>query len=537
MVHRFAKLRIIRAVLPVVLLVVICAAFAQQIRSLSQMGVYADYSVYKDFVFGKHLADGVWGIGANAPGLAGANTLWRVLLGGAFLLGLSVEWWVLAMNVLVGVLTLLVVMRFCRLLFPFPPYVLCTVFLFILASGFVPQLFSGSSQPLLALLVALLLLFHVEGLRGSKQLLSVAQAFLVGVLIWFHIEFAALWFVLFVHAVCFKSQIPEESRGECTGMLLTTRFLIGLLLMALFLLPMLFWNVRIADIPWPAAVDAPVSFGMNEAWNIGVQTWRNQIPGFIHAQYGVWSDVSFLQHWFFRICFLLGASVLIGAAVRRREERGYTVLVFLLFLLPPALALCRPVLGAQGARVVMQSLVPVMICLVPYGVFQLPLVLEKMQVDRKKRLPSPVGVDALWIAAASLIMVVAVFSAVGQWSKFMRTQKEVQQDRMTINQFVQAYDLAATPCISDIPGWVAWTYATDVYDLSGHASYQLLSCHNQGGGFDRDCLIQVFSQNKPAGWMWVMEPDWITLADELSGKRIDMHLNNAAFLYHFPSHL
>lgn len=533
--HRFIKLRIVRAALPVFLLLVICFVFALQVRSSSQMGLYADYSVYEDFVFGKQLADGVWGLGANTPGLAGANTLWRILLACGAFFGFSVELWVLGLNVLVGVLILLVVVRFCRLLFPFPPYVLCSVFLLVLASGFIPQLFSGSSQPIAALIVSLLLLFHVEGIRGSKQLLSVAQAFLLGILIWFHVEFAALWVVLFVHAFCFKSQIPEGSRDESTGVLLITRFFIGLLLMALFLLPMMVWNVRIADIPWPASVDAPLSFGMNDAFATGVQAWINQIPGFIHAQYADWTDVSFLQHWFFRICFFLGASVLTGVAVWRREERAYTVLVFLLLLLPPVLALFRPVLGAQGAHAVMQAFAPGLICLVAYGFFQLPLVLEKMQVDRKKRLPAPVGVDVVWIAAASLVMVFAVFSAIGQWSKFMHTHKEVQEDRMAVDRFVQAHSLDATPCISDIPGWVAWWYASDVYDLSGHATYQLLPCHAQGGGFDRNCLLQLFSDSMPAGWMWVTQPDWMTLADEMGGRRIDLQLTHTAFLYHFPS--
>ena len=168
--HRWRFQKILRTLVPVLLLLILLCGLMLKQRGIGDGRSFVADEAYANLAVATHLVeDRCYGFSSEAAIPATHDTLWRLLVAWlAILVRDPVSASYLA-GALCAVITLLVLVRLARLLFPFPPFILYASVLLIVSPGFLLDIVGGTSQPLATVLITAACLFHIEGIgrRGG----------------------------------------------------------------------------------------------------------------------------------------------------------------------------------------------------------------------------------------------------------------------------------------------------------------------------------------------------------------------------------
>lgn len=495
--HRWRFQRLFRWLVPSLALVVsLCALVIEQKASGGGLSFVQD-TAYANLAVARTLADdGVYGYQPNEPIPVVKDSLWRLLL--ALVGGLAGDYVAMAyvFGALSALITLLLCLRMARLLFPFPPFMLYSSILLIVAPSLLTDALSGASTALATALVTAACLLHIEGLSERRSPLPMSSAILVGLLMWIRLEFALLWLVFWLHAVVFSF---FRNRNENPVLFVMTKGLAGLMILALCFVPVMAWNFRVVRVPWPQTLGAPFAA---DAWASSppvkvLKSYLSLSLSTMPRAFGVLYGTSFLAGLLERAMAWFGALFIAGLALWRAEERPYTVVLFLLVLLPILYAFVYPFMGWASAPVLFTTLGPLCVLSASFGIFRIPFLVESLYRKWKQGLPAASGFSAWWIAAGSILLVVCLLRSGAAMQRRAAEFSAKAGARAAVAGALESGSVEGRSAVTDLPGWLAYERRMCVIDLNGEATPDLLACLDSKGRLDRWELEKLLQARKP----------------------------------------
>ncbi len=522
-VHRWRYRRILGWLIPLLAYLCVLTLMASSYRSADKGRALVSDDAYRNLVVANVLNEArVYGVYADQPVPMVQDMLWRVALAATQIIvpdGLSA---VRILGMVFGVLTLLQLIRFCRVIFPYPLYGYYTAGLVVLAPGLATAALSGLAVPLTMFLVTTAVVRHVENITGSGPGLPLAATCLIGLALWVRLEFVVVWFVLFVHCLIW-SAISGERRPSFLNAIL--RGLNGLLILALFLLPILAWNMWVLQVPWPRLPGVPMAAdlwaieGAGAAWSATVILMREGwAEGY--AQFGAYAlpNVA-LGRLFYGIGFLL----LIIQGVRSEEERGCALLLVLTPLLAPFFfGLAYPYMGWSALPTLAQSFQPIFMAIAAYGVIRFPFVVEGL--GRKwisKQWTGERVFAGWWAVVGGILILLAVAAQVRDTRAESRLLSARMAEREWLDSVIEQQGLIRDRFISDQLGWLVWRHGVAMLDLRAEWSPDMLRHVDLQGEYDTERLSAFMEQlNPPPGVLVAWDPVFHPLAKIMPSAEI-----------------
>jgi hypothetical protein len=429
--------------------------------------------------------NGTYGYQAGQSIAASQDALWRLLIYLLTWITRDATASALLLGAVCSLITLLLLLRLARLLFPFPPFIMYTAVVVVLSAGFLPATLSGQSLPLVMCLVTAACMLHIEGLTGRNHVLPFVLAMVVGMLAWIRIEFSMLWLLFALHAVVYSFSTDQKAESLRFGSVFL-RGIIGFFVIALCCLPLMIWNAMVLHIPWPRPVGAPMAL---DAWrqlsflealrlNFGVAL--HQLPDLYLGLF----RIPFLDSIVMIIIFVFGLLVLGVLAVWRQEERPFTLFILIPLLFPPLFVLAIPYTGNRSVMLMMEGFQPVVVLIATFGLFRVPFLIEGLYRKYRKGLPSAYGFNVWWIVTGTLFFVVCLFHMGVQARSDIRLLKTRTKQREKVVELYREYPAMRGTMLTDQPGWIAACTDLSVLDLNGDASPQILMCLQSNGRYD-----------------------------------------------------
>ena len=495
--HRWSFQRIVLWLAPVLLLLGVLCALLLARRAAGVSATAAEERALADWSVARTLVtDHVYGLQASTPAPLLKDSLWRILLAvaGWFTGSVQAAAWLLGALCAAG--TLLVLLALARRLFPFPPFIYFAAALAVIMPGLATQALSGTSIPLAMLLATAAALAHVDGLQGRRRILPAWAAVFVGLLLWIRVEFAVLWLIFWVHALCMMK--PAGAKGEGRRVA-AVRGLSGLFVLALFMLPLVARNVRLLEVPWPqmpgAALSAQALAGLAPARMIGrslALAW-DVLPGLFASA----SGVPLLQNGLGRLYVWFGVILLGVLAGWRVGDRAHTLALFDVVLAPVFLALVIPFLGMDSATTVLGALGPMFTLAAAFGIFRAPFLAEQLYRKWKEGLPEAEGFVIWWALAGGVLLLVAVLSMGRFTSRSVREMADRGRVRESASRLLLSGRIPVRSAVTDLPGWMAFAHDLPILDLTGEFSPGLLTYVGEDGQWSREGLDRVRQEQKP----------------------------------------
>ncbi len=510
--HRWQFQRLFRWLIPtLVFLLLLCVVVLLEKHSVGRL-TFVDDASFVNVAVARTVVDShLYGLQPGAPMPAVQDGLWRMLLAFCGWITGDFSGMAIVLGAAFALLTVLLCLRFARLLFPFPPFILYASVLLIVAPRLLMDAVSGTSLPLATALVTAACLLHIEGLANRMTPLSVRSAILVGLLLMIRLEFALLWVVFFLHAFVLSL---FRSRGPTAAIYVITRGITGLMVLALCFFPLLAWNLNVARVPWPQAVGAPFT----------MDAWLSSSPTAILHDYLAWAwhaipaayaqlyQTPFLGGILERLLTWFGVLSIAGLSIWRHEERPYTLLLFVLLLLPPCYALAYPYLGWHAASMVFSTLSPLWIMAAAFGIFRIPFLIENLYRKWKQGLPEAQGFSIWWAVMCSVLLILCVTKTGIQLHRHLGAAVERQTIRQALSEAIDAGQFGAL-CASDEPGWLAFVAGEHVIDLNGECTLEVLTCLDGRGNLDIAKLAGYLAERKPDSLLlWKQDRDAIVAA-------------------------
>lgn len=486
----------VRWLIPVlVLLGAVCAVMIEQKaagvgRAFPEDGAYGNMAVVRSLA-------GKWTYGMPGQTIpALGDVLWRValLVFGWIFPDLYAASYVL--GVACSVVTILLCGRLARFLFPFPPFITYTMLLVILAPPLLMDATSGTAASMATAMVTAAVALHVEGLLGRRMPLSSVTALIIGFLLWIRLEFILLWIVFWLHAFV-VSLFPSER--SVSPVFIVVRGITGLMIFALCLFPLLAWNYYVIRVPWPQTPGASFTLDALGGASGGSMATRYLalVTGGLAASFHRLYATPFLSGVVERVVTWFGVLFMAALGLWRREERAYTIILFLLLLLPALFALIAPLLGWQASSLVFRTVVPLCLMSAAFGIFRIPFLLESLYRKWKEGLPEAPGFNAWWIAMGSILVILSLVRSGAAVRGRIAELKESETLRAGVLQALRASGSGVKSVVTDQPGWLAYEQQLKVVDIGGEFTPEVLACLDGKGHVDADDLGRFLSEIKP----------------------------------------
>jgi hypothetical protein len=482
--HRWHFQRLFRWLVPVfVFAVALCVMVARQKTAGAGLSFLNDRT-YADFAVARSMVEEhAYALCPDQAAPAVHDVLWRLAVAATTLATGDEGASAYILGAVFSLVTILICLRLSHLLFPFPPFIMYSAVLLILSPSL---LMTSVDEPSLAMSTALVIaacLFHVEGLSERRTPLPMRSALLVGLLMWVHLEFFILWIVFFIHAIVMN--VFNRDRSVTTAFVVT-RGLTGAFLLALCMFPLLAWNFSVLQVPWPQVVGAPfvmdtwLSAGPVEAIRSYFSLARSAFPSAFSLLYAT----PFLSGTFELVVVWFGVLFITGLAIWRPEERPYTLLLFLLLLMPACYALIYPYLGWGAAAPVFSALSPLCIVAASFGIFRIPFLIENLYRKWKAGLPAASGFSAWWIVMGSILLLVCIIRSGSLLNRRNAALVEQVNSRAVVSDAIKSGAIPGKWVVTDQPGWLAYAHRVRVVDLTGEFTPQVLACLDDKGGID-----------------------------------------------------
>ena len=482
--HRWHFQRLFRWLVPVFVFAVgLCVMVARQKAAGAGLS-FLDDRTYADFAVARNVVEvHSYGLGPQQPAPAVHDVLWRLAVALTTLATGDAGSSAYILGALFSLVTILVCLRLTHLLFPFPPFIMYSAVLLILAPSL---LLTSVDQPSLSMTTTLLVaacLVHIEGLSERRTPLPMRSALLVGLLMWIHLEYFIVWIVFFIHAIIMNAFNRERTISTA---FVVTRGLTGVFLLALCMFPLLAWNFSVIHVPWPQVVGAPfvmdtwLSAGPLEAVRSYLSLAGAAVPEAFTRLY----ETPFLSGMFERVVVWFGVVFITGLAIWRPEERPYTMILMLLLLIPPLYALLYPYLGWQAAAPVFEALSPLCVIAASFAIFRVPFLIESLYRKWKEGLPAASGFSAWWIGMGSILLLACVIRSASLMNGRNADLIRQLDSRAAVSDAIKSGAIPGKWVVTDRPGWIAYAHRSRVVDLTGEFTPQVLACLDDKGNVD-----------------------------------------------------
>lgn len=492
--HRWHFQRLYRWLIPVLLCVL---SLCMTIHSHKKAGyglAFLDDEAYTDLAVARNLA-GSFSYGMQPEGRMPAteNIIWRLMLAmGGWITG-DFRAASYLLGAVFSVVTLLLCLRLARFLFPFPPFILYTAVLVAIAPRLVMDGVSGTSMALATALVTGACLFHIEGLSGRRHTLPVGSAIFIGLAMWIRIEFSLLWVLFILHALIVG---PFKERGEYFAEILA-HAITGIVVIILCILPLLIWNYQLLKVPWPQAVGAPLTVDAMASGSQSAMSGLSMSFSHLLTSFGWWNQVPAMKIFLVSFFAWCGAVFILGLSFGRSEERPYTLVLFLLLLLPVLYALVYPYVGWKNAGLVFNTLGPLCVITASFGVFRIPFIAEGLYRKWKQGVPTATGFN-IWWAVMGTILMLACFINNRNLLKVRTGQlQEMMSVREQVATALRVGEVKGESVLTDAPGWISYELKRPVVDLNGEGNPHILTCLGEQGRVDPSKLKAYLEEGRP----------------------------------------
>jgi hypothetical protein len=273
----------------------------------------------------------------------------------------------------------------------------------------------------------------------------------------------------------------------------------GFLLLALFLLPLVTWNVIWIRVPWPRMMGTPMAL---DVWS--------RIPVLEALQRSMdasWSALPALYAGIFRIpClawgaeklfFWFGVLVLATLVVWRREERPFTLVIAIPLLLPALYALIYPYTGTTSVPVVYRTFAPPAVLMMAFGFYRVPILLEGIYRRYKEGLPAAIGFRLWWTVSGIIVLLVCLTHFVVTARERGRELEQLSVVRRDLSTELNRLQMDESSLLTDVPGWVAYTRPVDVIDMGTESEPDILACLGQHGVPDPYKIQRLMDTRRP----------------------------------------
>ena len=522
--HPWRIQRFLAYLLPILLLVCLWAWVLGGYRSLSAERIFADDAVYRHLAISESMvAQRTYGLDAAVPLPFIHDVGWELALAAAQFVGIRSVVALQLLGMFSSLLLLLVMLKLAHHIHPHPLFGYGMSIGLILSAGYLLPSVSGSSAPLLMLLLTAAVARHLNDFATRGVGLPGLSVALIGLAMWIRLESVAVLFLLWIHALSLSGIGPAPRPPLLNGVL---RGLNALLILALMMLPWVVWNLKQLSVPIPrmpgvwltadiwalegaaAALQATMALipvGWSESWSAFRQ---HALPGSSTAKF-VW---------------VIGWLALLWQVVRTREDRPYVLLVIYPVLLPLLMAVLYPYLGGNGFAPVMQSGLPLMWLVIAYGWTRVPSLVEATL--------APLGIPharlrlATWIWWG-LIGAILLLGMIGSLQRLQRAERLLIRQMIDVRaEVVERLDSAAlqrSAIVTDQPGWLVWQRGEKVWDLQGRWSPELIRMVGAQGQYERQRVLRYLHQVGGGRQVWIL---WSGANDEwqeqLPGARVVM---------------
>lgn len=488
--HRWSFQRLVRWLIPVLLYAVsLCAVVLQQKETAGDIEFVAD-DVYRDLAVARTLATTHdYGLEPGTNTVAWRNSLWRLLVALAGSLTGRFQGALCFLTGAAGCITLLLVLRAAHSLFPFPPFVLYAAVLLVLGPGLLESATSGTATTLVSALVLWAVLAHVEGLKEGETPLGRGVITPLGLAALIRVELWVFWPLLVMHA--WLVTLLERRRDGTLGFVLL-RAVTGLFVLSLFVAPLVAWNLRVIRVPWPQMPGAPITADAlaQQSPAQALALYRALAGQGVRAAFKALHSAYWMRGVVERVLTWAGAVFIAVLAFFRKEERPFSVILWIMLVTPIFLGLLYPIMGPSAVAVVGEALMPLGVLASAFVIFRIPFVIEAMYRRFKQGLPEPTGFQVWWASAGGFLALVALMHSVSLFKEQHHELAAVSIAREQVLRTLSENVPDDVPIASDQPGWMAWTQRRPVVDLSGESSPELLAALDENGKWNLNDLTE-----------------------------------------------
>ncbi len=516
--HRWRLRRILGWLIPVVAYLCVLVIMTASYRASAEERAFSSDAAYRNLVVANTLIESrMYGPAADQAAPMVQDMLWRVIIAGAQWVVADGVTAIFLLGMIFGVLTLLQLIRLCRVIFPYPMFSYYSAGLAVLSPGLAAAALSGLAVPVAMFLITAAVVRHLEDVTGSGPGMPLATTLFIGLALWVRLEFLVVWVLLLLHTLL-VGLVPGDQRPSILNTL--GRGVNGLLILALFLLPVFAWNIRILEVPWPRLPGVPMAAdlwaleGPAAAWNQTVVLMREGWAGATELFRATALPGVLLGRFF----FWFGILLLLIQGIRSREERPHVVLLLLMpFLVPILFGVLYPYMGWSALPVIAASFVPVMLVITAYGVIRFPFVIEGLA---GKWLPPVLltqrAYAGWWLVAGGLLVLFSLAAQVREARTDARMLRAHVEERHWLDSVIREEGLKRDRFLSDEPGWLVWEHGLAVIDLHAEWSPEWLTFVDLEGEYEVDRVRNhVERLNPPPGVLAVWDPVFRPLADIL----------------------
>ena len=496
-VYRWRFQRFAGWIIPLVLLILIFTRLLSIQVAPDGSRFFVDDETYQHLVIAENFSQTLqYGALPDAPLPMLNSMIWQGLIAVAHVLSLSVDAAAVGLGVIFAIVTLLVLIRLSHSVFSLPLYAHATAALLVLSPTLIMEALRGTGAPLAMALIAGALTSHIESIKQNGRGLPLTSALLLGVALWMRIEFVVIWLLLWLHAGI-AAFIPAAKRPGIGATFF--RGLNGLIIFALFLLPVAAWNTIQLGVPWPRVPTAPlaadlwVQAGAGVAW----QATQAQIMQGLAMATGAFREAAWPGGFFFGLFFLLGYVLMVIQVVRSADDRVLFLFLLVPFVTPFFMALVYPYLGSDSFHIVSLSFAPILLLLVAYGVVRLPFIVRAIVRDRIPQLTSDRSFHIWWGATGAIVVLAALLGMARERRALEADIARNDEIRQVITRTIQDHGLSRDHFLTDRPGWLTWAHGLRVVDIRANWTPPLLQAVALEGGYDPDSLTAFIETLSP----------------------------------------
>ena len=474
--------------LPLIFLVVLFATLEFRFRQEAGERLFPGDEPYRHLVMARSIQTAqAYHWHASAPIPMVGDVAWRGLLAlGVRRLGDDLT--VALLFGLAGVgLSLLLLQGLAERLFPYPVCIGFTAAYALLTPLLYRASFSGTSQALAMVLIVAAVQRHIADLARRGRGLPFSATVLIAMAMWVRVELVVVWLALWLHTGAL-AWLPGEER--LSPMAVALRGLNGLLFLALCTLPMLAWNQRVVEVPWPRLPHAPlaadiwIEAGPAAGWH-ATSHWMQMGVSEVAA---LWRNAVLPGGPISVVLAVIGMVLIAGQARHTERFRHYTVLGLLPLVAWVLWIPLYPYMGGSSGPVLAVATAPFLLLLAAYGVVYLPFQFGNRLLHRLPGWSERRLFAGWWGVAGTLLLGEALISQATFVRNHTATLRNQAETRRAISDILLAEGLNRDRFITDQPGWLVWQHRVAVVDLTGEWSPRLLASIDAEGGFDLERL-------------------------------------------------
>jgi len=330
---------------------------------------------------------------------------------------------------------------------------------------------NGSSTTLAALLICAAVCLHIRGL-ADDQPLPFASAMCLGLAVCLRVEFVAVWLALLLHSMIIAI---GPHRKDLSLVAVLIRGVSGLVVSAIFLAPLVSWNMRLILVPWPRYFDAPLTLDMfsgstGETFSAVISV----MTGSIRQAFDLWSSSLYVSGGIEK---MFGIAGLVYWTIRAEGEKRapFFAMLVVVLTIPFFHALVVPFAGWTGGIALYESLTPVWVLAVVSGIAAIHHLVDPALVRILPAFSNQARHAIVFLLIALTPLLNGFFKNVHMINSDKAAAESADQIAVTLKDALMPGGHTSMSIASDQPGRLAYDWKINVVDLTAGLDPELLA--------------------------------------------------------------